>query len=51
MERYAKAITVLVVGVVGYLAAKAGVDAPLDHLEVVIAELVTAALVYLVPNA
>ena len=50
VERYAKAITVLVVGVVAYLLAEAGVDIPTNELEIVIAEIVTACLVYLVPN-
>lgn len=50
MARYAKAITVLVVGLVAYLAAVAGLDIPADKIEVVVTEIVTAAFVYLVPN-
>ena len=50
MAKYAKAITVLVVGLIGYLLAKAGVDIPADKLTAVIGEIVTAAFVWLVPN-
>ena len=50
MARYAKAITVLVVGLVAALAAQAGLDIPADKLEVIVLEIVTAALVWLVPN-
>jgi hypothetical protein len=50
LAAYAKSITVLVVGFVAYLLAEAGVDVPANELEVVITEIVTAALVWLVPN-
>lgn len=50
MSRIAKSITVLVVALVSFLLAKAGVDFPADKLEVVVLEIVTAALVWLVPN-
>ena len=51
MQKYAKALTVLVVGLVAYLAAKAGLDIPADKLEVVVTEIITAAFVWLVPNS
>ena len=50
LSRVAKAITVLVVALVAALLAKAGVDFPADKLEVIVLEIITAALVWLVPN-
>ena len=50
MSKYAKSITVLVVALISYLLAKAGVDFPADRLEVIVSEVVTAGLVWLVPN-
>lgn len=50
MSKYAKAISVLVLGAVAALLDELGADVPGETLEQVVGAIVTAATVYLVPN-